>query len=55
MLSQGKINPVDILKQMATNSKPEQMQNLFTKAQSMGFPSEVLTQIQNEIGINSKS
>ena len=54
MLSQGKINPIDILKKMTNNATPEQMQNLFTRAQNMGFPNEVLTKIQSEIGIDSK-
>lgn len=53
MLSQGKINPLDLLKQMASNY-PEQMGALFTQAQNIGFPNEVLVEIQNQIGMNSK-
>lgn len=53
MLSQGKINPMSLLKQMA-NNYPEQMGALFNQAQSIGFPSEVLTEIQNQIGINAQ-
>lgn len=54
MLSQGKINPLDILKQMASNSSNEQMQQLFSQAQKLGCPNEILTEIQNQIGINAK-
>lgn len=53
MLNQGKVNPMEILKQM-NNKAPQQMQNLITQAQNMGFPSDVLNQIQNELGINAK-
>ena len=54
MLSQGKINPMDLLKQMAGNSTPEQMQQLFSQAQSLGCPSGILAEIQNQLGMNSK-
>lgn len=54
MLSQGKINPMEILKQMASNSSNEQMQNLFSQAQKLGCPNEILTEIQNQLGMNSK-
>ena len=54
MLSQGKINPLDILKQMAGNSTPEQMQHLFSQAQNLGCPNEILAEIQNQLGMNSK-
>ena len=54
MLSQGRINPLDILKQMAGNSTPEQMQQLFSQAQNLGCPNEILAEIQNQLGMNSK-
>lgn len=48
----GNSNPVDIFKQVTSKFTPEQMNGLYNQAKSMGFPPEVLSQVQN--GINSK-
>ena len=53
ILNLNKNNPIDLLKQMASNSSNEQMQQLFNKARQIGFPNEVLAEIQNQIGMNS--
>lgn len=50
MISQAKnsgVNPQDFMKQMMGDVSPEQLQNVFTQAKSMGVPNEVLNQIQN--------
>jgi len=53
ILNLNRNNPIDLLKQMASNSSNEQMEQLFNKAKQMGFPNEVLVEIQNQIGMNS--
>jgi len=47
-------NMIGLLKQTIGNYTPEQMQNFYKTAQQMGFPNEILSQVQNELGINSK-
>lgn len=54
ILNLNRNNPIDLLKQMASNSSNEQMEQLFNKAKQMGFPNEVLVEIQNQIGMNSE-
>jgi len=46
---QNQNNPLDLLKQVVGNYSPEQMKNFYSMAQQMGFPNEVLTQIQSQI------
>lgn len=47
--SQNQSNPMGLLKQVTGNYTPEQMQNFYRMAQYMGFPNEVLSQVQNEM------
>ena len=54
ILNLNKNNPMDLLKQMASNSSNEQMQQLFSQAQNLGCPKEILAEIQNQLGMNSK-
>ncbi len=42
-------NPIDLLKQVIGNYSPEQLENFYTTAQKMGFPNDVLSQIQNQL------
>ena len=51
MLSQGiqnNVNPIELFNQVTTGYSQEQLDNLFNKAKSMGFPTEVLEQVQNQ-------
>ena len=45
-------NPMEMFKQMTSNYTPEQMNNLMTQAKNMGFPDDILNEVQN--GINTK-
>lgn len=47
--SQKQSNPIDLLKQVTEKYTPEQMQNFYNIAQSIGFPSDILTQIQEQM------
>ena len=50
MIAQAKnsgVNPQDFMKQMIGDVSPEQLQNVFRQAKSMGVPPEILNQIQN--------
>ena len=47
--NQNQSNPMDLLKQVTGNYSPEQMKNFYMVAQNMGFPNEVLTEIQNQM------
>ena len=40
-------NPMELFKQVTKGYSPEQMQNLMNQARNMGFPEDVLKQIQN--------
>jgi hypothetical protein len=40
-------NPQPMLKQIISNSSPEQRQALFTQAKNYGVPEDVLSKIQN--------
>lgn len=51
---QNQSNPMGLLKQVTGNYTPQQMQNFYITAQRLGFPNEVLNEIQNEIGINTQ-
>ena len=55
MLNQGmqnNINPMEMFNQVTGNFTTEQMNNLMQQAKNMGFPEEVLNQVQS--GINTK-
>ncbi len=57
MLSQVNQNQGDymgLLKQTIGNYTPQQMQNYYSIAQQMGFPKEVLSEVQNQLGIDTK-
>lgn len=41
------VNPQSMLKQMMGNVNPNQMQQIFTQAKSLGVPDNILSQIQN--------
>ena len=45
-------NPMEMFKQMTATYTPEQMDSLMAQARNMGFPDEVLNEVQN--GINTK-
>lgn len=45
-------NPMELFKQVTGNFTPEQMNGFFTQAKNIGFPQELLQQVQN--GINTK-
>ena len=49
---QNQNNPMEMFKQMTSNYTKEQMDNLMAQARNMGFPEEILTQVQD--GINTK-
>ncbi len=58
MLSQVNQNQGDymgLLKQTIGNYTPEQLQNYYSIAQQMGFPKEVLSEVQNQMGIDTKN
>ena len=57
MLNQVNQNQGDymgLLKQTIGNYTPQQMQNYYSIAQQMGFPNEVLSAVQNQLGIDVK-
>ena len=45
-------NPMMFLKQLLGNKTPEQLNAFFTQAKNLGYPDDLLVQIQN--GINTK-
>ena len=47
--NQNQSNPLDLLKQVIGDYTPEQTQNFYATAQKMGFPNEVLSEIQNQM------
>ena len=56
MLSQVSQNQGDymgLLKQTIGNYTPQQLQNYYSIAQQMGFPKEILSEVQNQMGINT--
>lgn len=57
MLNQVNQNQGDymgLLKQTIGNYTPEQLQNYYSIAQQMGFPKEVLSEVQNQLGIDTQ-
>lgn len=47
--SQNQSNLMDLLKQVTGNYSSEQMKNFYMVAQQMGFPNEVLGEIQKQM------
>lgn len=47
--NQSQSNPIDLLKQVTGNYTPQQMQNFYAIAQKMGFPDDVLKNIQEQL------
>ena len=47
--SQNNANPMDLFKQITSNYTPEQMQNLYSRAENMGVPKDVLENIQSNM------
>lgn len=43
-------NPMDLFKQVTNNYTPEQMSSLFERAKQFGVPTEVIQQVQEELG-----
>lgn len=48
-VSKNQGNFMDLLKQVIGNYSPEKMQNFYNVAQAMGFPNDVLNEIQNNM------
>jgi hypothetical protein len=46
---QNQSSPIYLLKQVTGNYTPQQLQNFYITAQRMGFPDDVLTEIQNQM------
>lgn len=53
-VSQNQGDYMGLLKQTIGNYTPEQLQNYYSIAQQMGFPKEVLSEVQNQMGINTQ-
>ena len=53
-VSQNQGDYMGLLKQTIGNYTPEQLQNYYSVAQQMGFPKEVLSEVQNQMGINTQ-
>lgn len=53
-VSQNRGDYMGLLKQTIGNYTPEQLQNYYSVAQQMGFPKEVLSEVQNQMGINAQ-
>ena len=47
--SQNNVNPMELFKQVTSKYDSKQMENLMTQARNMGFPSEILEQVQQDI------
>lgn len=52
LVSKNQGNAMGLLKQVIGNYSPQQLQNYYSIAQQMGFPNEVLSEVQNQMGIN---
>ena len=52
MLRKNNGNPTELFKQVTNGYSPEQMNNLFNQAKTMGIPEDVINQFQS--GINTK-
>ena len=44
-------NPMQLFKQITSNYSPEQMNNLFNRAQQMGIPANALDELKKDINI----
>lgn len=53
-VSQNQGDYMGLLKQTIGNYTPQQLQNYYSIAQQMGFPNEVLIEVQNQMGINTQ-
>lgn len=42
-------NPMDIFKQITSKYKPEQLENLFSRAKQIGVPEEYINQVKEGI------
>ena len=51
---QNQSSPMDLLKQVTGNYTPQQLLNFYITAQRMGFPDDVLSEVQNQLGIDTK-
>ncbi len=49
MISQNQNNPMDLLKNTIGNYSPEQKEKFFNQAKMMGFPDNVLQEIQKQL------
>lgn len=49
---QNKDNPMELFKQVTNGYSPQQMNSLMTQARNMGFPNEILEQVQTGINTN---
>lgn len=54
-VNQNQGNAMGLLKQTIGDYSPEQLQNYYKIAQQMGFPNEVLSEVQNQLNINTKN
>lgn len=54
-VNQNQGNAMGLLKQTIGDYSPEQLQNYYKVAQQMGFPNEVLSEVQNQLNINTKN
>lgn len=52
---QNQNNPMDLLKQVTGSYSSEQMQNFYRTAQTMGFPNDVLNEVQNQLNIKTQN
>ena len=50
-LRQNNGNPMELLKQVTNKYTPEQMNNLFNKAQQFGIPADIINNLKNDINI----
>ena len=42
-------NPIELFKQVTNGYKPEQIENIFSRAKQMGVPEEYINQLKNGI------
>lgn len=52
---QNQNNPMDLLKQVTGSYSSEQMQNFYRTAQTLGFPNDVLNEVQNQLNIKTQN
>ena len=46
---QNKNNPMEMFKQITSKYSPEQLDNFYSQAEKMGFSSDFINQIKNDI------